>query len=83
MREVMSTAMFRRVRHRLGPSLPSSQLLRVANRAIVKSEAKWEGKIEVNSVSAEVTFEVFNSGGRWDFLFGKKLLEMFKAVHAL
>ena len=24
---------------------------------------------------------MFNSGGKWDFLFGKMLLELFKAVH--
>ena len=81
MREVMSSAMFRKVRHRLGTALPSSQLLRVANGAIVKSEAKWEGRIEVNGITANTTFEVFDSGGKWDFLFGKTLLETFKAVH--
>ncbi len=27
------------------------------------------------------SFEVFSSGGGWDFLFGKPLLEAFKAVH--
>lgn len=42
---------------------------------------KWKGKVEVNGVSAEVTFEVFDSSGRWDFLFGKTLLERFQAVH--
>lgn len=39
MKEVMSTTMFRKVKHRLGSSSPSSQLLRVANRAVVESEA--------------------------------------------
>jgi hypothetical protein len=81
MREVMSAAMFRKVKHRLGTALPSSQLLRVANGEIVASEAKWRGKIEVNGVSAEVVFEVFDSGGKWDFLFRKTLLETFKAIH--
>lgn len=81
MREVMSTEVFKRVKHRLGTASPSSQLLRVANGTIVKSEAMWEGRIEVGGVQAEVTFEVFDSGGKWDFLFGKTLLETFKAVH--
>jgi hypothetical protein len=45
MKEVMSSSMFRRVKHRLGPALPSSQLLRVANGVVVGSEAKWEGKV--------------------------------------
>ena len=71
MREVMSSSMFRKVKHRLGTALPSSQLLRVANGVVVRSEARWEGRIEVNGVQANVTFEVFDSGGKWDFLFGK------------
>jgi hypothetical protein len=81
MREVMSTTTFEKVKHRLGAFKPSSQLLRVANRTIVQSEAKWRGKIEINGVSAEVTFEVFDSGGKWDFLLGKTLLKTFRAIH--
>ena len=81
MKEVMSSATFHKVKRRLGTTLPSSQLLRVANGAVVKSEAKWKGKVEVNGVSSEVVFEVFDSGGKWDFLFGKTLLENFKAIH--
>ena len=57
------------------------QLLRVANGVIVQSKARWEGEIEVNGVKEKVAFEVFDNGGRWDFLFGKMLLETFKAVH--
>ena len=81
MREVMSSSTFAKVKHKIGTSKPSSQLLRVANGVIVQSEGRWEGEIEVNGVKAKVAFEVFDSGGRWDFLFGKTLLETFKAVH--
>ena len=81
MKEVMSSSMFRKVKHRLGTSSPSTQLLRVANGTIVGSEARWEGKVEVNGVSRDVMFEVFDSSGKWDFLFGKTLLETFKAIH--
>ena len=81
MKEVMSSATFKKVKHRLGTSTPSSQLLRVANGVIVQSEARWKGDIEVDGVKAEVVFEVFDSGGKWDFLFGKTLLETFKATH--
>ena len=52
-----------------------------ANGVIVQSEARWSGKIEVNGISTDVTFEVFDSRGKWEFLFGKTLLEAFKAVH--
>jgi hypothetical protein len=81
MKEVMSTRTFEKVKHKLGKWTPSSQLLRVANGAVVQSEARWEGEIEVNGVRAKVALEVFDSGGRWDFLFGKTLLETFKAIH--
>jgi hypothetical protein len=81
MKEVMSSSMFRKVKHRLGTSTPSSQLLRVANGTIIRSEAKWKGRIEVNGISTDVIFEVFDSGGKWDFLFGKTLLESLKAIH--
>ena len=81
MREVMSSATFKKVKHRLGTTYPSSQLLRVANGTIIRSEAKWEGTIDVNGVSAKASFEVFDSDGKWDFLFGKTLLETFKAIH--
>jgi len=81
MKEVMSSTMFKKVKHRLGTSSPSDQLLRVANGVVVKSEARWRGRVEVNGISTDVAFEVFDSGGKWDFLFGKTLLEAFKAVH--
>jgi hypothetical protein len=81
MKEVMSATMFKKVKHRLGTHLPSSQLLRLANGVVIRSEAKWKGRIEVNGISAEVVFEVFDSSGKWDFLFRKSLLETFKAVH--
>ena len=81
MKEVMSLETFKKVKHKLGTAKPSSQLLRVANGAIVQSTARWEGEIEINGISANVEFEVFDSGGRWDFLLGKTLLETFKAVH--
>jgi hypothetical protein len=81
MREVMSSEVFKKVKHRLGITRPSTQLLRVANGTVVKSEARWEGKVKMNGVRADAVFEVFDSGGKWDFLFGKTLLEKFKAVH--
>ena len=81
MKEVMSSAMFRKVKHRMGTAAPSSQLLRVANGTIIRSEARWEGCVDINGIDADVAFEVFDSGGKWYFLFRKTLLETFKAVH--
>jgi hypothetical protein len=48
---------------------------------VVQSEARWEGEVEVEGIRAKLAFEVFDSGGKWDFLFGKSLLETFKAIH--
>ena len=71
MKEVMSSQTFHKVKHKLGTWKPSSQLLRIANREIIQSQAKWEGVIEVNSIGAKTMFEVFYSGGRWDFFIRK------------
>ncbi|KAG2030204.1 hypothetical protein BDR03DRAFT_1017374 [Suillus americanus] len=53
----------------------------MANGNIVSSLAKWEGTIEINGVRARGEFEVFDSGGGWGFMFGKPMLQAFKAVH--
>ena len=37
--------------------------------------------VELGSATVEGSFEVFNSGGGWDFLFGKTLMTAFEAVH--
>ena len=81
MREVMLMKTFGRVKHRLRVMKPSTQLLCVANGVIIQSKAQWEGEIEVNGVCTNIGFELFDSGGKWDFLFGKTLLEAFCAIH--
>ena len=77
----MSTAMFNSIRHELKEWRPSSRALRMANGAVVRSEATWTGTINIENVEATGTFEVFNSQGGWSLLFGKPLLRAFKAVH--
>lgn len=81
MREAMSTTMFNKVKHRLGQSSPSSITLRMADGTLVESLATWEGEIAVGGIRTRGSLEVFDSGGSWDFLFGKRLLTAFKAVH--
>ncbi|KAF8883355.1 hypothetical protein CPB84DRAFT_1686359, partial [Gymnopilus junonius] len=81
MKEAMSTAAFERRKHRLGKLAPLSLQLCMANSSIVKSAGRWEGEIEVEGISTLGSVEVFDSGGTWDFLFGKTLLTAFKAVH--
>ena len=35
----------------------------------------------MNGIEVEGELEVFESGGQWDLLFGKPLLEKYKAIH--
>ena len=53
----------------------------MANGVIVPSQAVWKGVLELGGLRAEEEFEVFDSGGGWEFLFGKPLLHCFKALH--
>ena len=75
----MCTSLFNCVKHRLGTWQPSQKRLRMANGAIVSSQARWEGKIELENITVRGSFEVFDSGGSWAFLLGKPLLRQFRA----
>ncbi|KAG2752854.1 hypothetical protein P692DRAFT_20723185, partial [Suillus brevipes Sb2] len=77
----MCTSIFDKIKHRLDNWGPSERKLRMANGNIVNADAKWSGTIEINGIRAKGDFEVFNSGGGWAFLFGKPLLQSFKAEH--
>ncbi|KIJ89816.1 hypothetical protein K443DRAFT_32029, partial [Laccaria amethystina LaAM-08-1] len=41
----------------------------------------WKGTIELGGATVTGSFKVFDSNGGWDFLFGKRLLMVFNAVH--
>ncbi|KAH7919477.1 hypothetical protein BV22DRAFT_987923, partial [Leucogyrophana mollusca] len=77
----MCSTVFHKVKHRLGGWQPSTRKLRMANGTVIRSKAIWHGEITIGQVQAKGHFEVFNSGGGWQFLFGKPLLQAFKAVH--
>ena len=77
----MSTTKFNAIKHRLGHYGPSSRRLRMADGSIVKPAAVWYGKMEIKGVQVQGSFEVFESGGNWEFLLGKPLLAAFHAVH--
>ena len=66
---------------RLTALTPSSKILRVADGRRVPSIGVWKGRVTVEGVHREGTFEVFNSNGAWAMLFGKPLLKAFNAVH--
>jgi hypothetical protein len=77
----MCISIFKKIKHRLHNWSPSDRHLRMANGSIVKAVAKWTGVIRVEGVKARSTFEVFDSGGSWGFLFGKPTLKEFTAIH--
>ncbi|KAG2749751.1 hypothetical protein P692DRAFT_20693721, partial [Suillus brevipes Sb2] len=81
MTSVMCATVFNNVKHRLGNWSPSSKRLRMANGTVVQSEAVWKGEVSIGGVRAQGEFEVLHSGGGWKFLFGKPLLQAFKAIH--
>ena len=65
----------------LGNLLPSSRTLHMANRSCVPSAGRWVGDVYLGTQMVKSSFEVFPSGGGWSLLFGKPLLEQFRAVH--
>ena len=77
----MCTTIFEQVRHRLAECRPSTRVLRMANGAQVKSLATWTGTVELEGIKTQNTFEIFDSGGGWSFLFGKPMLWAFHALH--
>jgi len=77
----MCTLIFNKVKHRLHNWNQLKRQLRMVNGNIVSSLARWTGMIEIEGVRAEGEFEVFDSGGGWGFLFGKPMLQAFRAVH--
>jgi hypothetical protein len=77
----MCTSIFEKVKHRLHNWSTSDRRLRMANGSVVKAVAKWTGTIRIEGVKVRSTFEVFNSGGSWGFLFGKPTLKTFNATH--
>ncbi|KAJ7911014.1 hypothetical protein B0H13DRAFT_2660759 [Mycena leptocephala] len=72
---------YEQVRHRLAPLCQSNRILRMADGRLIPSIGTWTGIVDVDGLTREGTFEVFDSGGAWAVLFGKPLLEAFEAVH--
>jgi hypothetical protein len=77
----MCVSVFDKVKHRLHNWSQSKRPLDMANGNIVNLLAKWSGMIEIKGIRAKGEFEVFNSGGGWGFLFGKPMLQAFRAIH--
>jgi hypothetical protein len=59
----------------------SLKRLCMANGAVIPSKASWKGEVTIGGIKTEGEFEVFESGGGWEFLLGKPLLQAFRAIH--
>ena len=78
----MCALFFKKIQHRLcGQTKPSERWLQMANGIIVPLQGVWKGQLELGGLQSEGEFEVFDSGGSWEFLFGKPLLRCFNATH--
>ena len=77
----MSIVKFNTIKHHLGYCNPSNCWLQMADGNIVKPKAVWEGRMEIGGVQVFGSFEVFESGGNWEFLLGKPLLTALHAIH--
>ena len=77
----IDTAAYAHIARRLSPLSPSSQKLRMANGSVVLLTGVWAGNLEWGPLRIQTTFEVFPSGGSWQMLIGKPLLEQVKATH--
>ena len=76
----IDTAAYQRIARRLNPLSPSTRKLRMANGSVIPSTGTWTGTLEWGPITALTTFEVFPSGGSWQMLIGKPLLEQVKAI---
>ena len=79
--DAMSTTTYLQVKHKLPPLERSTRRLRMANGNIVNPIGCWQGTVELGGITVTGSFEVFDSGGGWNFLFGKRLMTAFRAVH--
>ncbi|KAJ3822824.1 hypothetical protein F5880DRAFT_1656188 [Lentinula raphanica] len=77
----MDSGVYHRLREEIGGWSSSVRRFRMADGSVVLGVASWEGRISVGGVAVDGIFEVFDSGGSWQFLFRKPLLESFRAVH--
>lgn len=78
---IMALTLFNKVKQRLGGWGPSKKMLHMVNGERIPSQAHWSGTVKVGGITTHGEFEVFDSGGHWDFLFSKPLLTAFKAIH--
>ncbi|KAJ7237939.1 hypothetical protein C8J57DRAFT_1528925 [Mycena rebaudengoi] len=64
-----------------GGALTGAMDMAMVNGTLVKSLGHWEGYFMVKDVWQHGAFEIFDSGGRWEFLFRKLLQAAFGVIH--
>ncbi|KAG6818870.1 hypothetical protein H0H93_000737 [Arthromyces matolae] len=79
--DAISVTLWEKLRASTSPLEPTSRRLRMANGSIVTPLGCWRGIIRLAGIEALVSLEVFDSGGGWEFLFGKNLMRVFGVVH--
>ncbi|KAK1223474.1 hypothetical protein PQX77_013650 [Marasmius sp. AFHP31] len=77
----LSTKVYETVKDKIEGWGESRMWMRMADGALVPGVASWEGIIRIKGLEMRTALEVFDSGGQWDLLVGKPLLEKFQAVH--
>lgn len=65
----------------LGPLKPSTQVMQMANGALVPSLGAWVWEVGLMGVQTMARGEVFDSGGKWEVLLGKPWLEDLSIQH--
>lgn len=73
--------LYEQSKRKIGGWKPSTRQFRMANGTIVPGEACWEGDMQLGDLSVSTRCEVFNSGGSWNVLVGKPLLEQLRVIH--
>jgi len=79
--DVMLTKKYLQLQHKLAPLVRSIRCLQMASGSIMNPVGCWKGKVELGRTTVTGLFEVFDSSRGWDFLFGKRLMTVFSAVH--
>jgi hypothetical protein len=78
---VIDKVAFEGVKNQLSEPRPSQKVMRMANGTLIPSNGSWSGIVVVYSVRTNGMFKIFASGGAWNVLFRKPLLQAFDAIH--
>ncbi|TEB28853.1 hypothetical protein FA13DRAFT_1632817, partial [Coprinellus micaceus] len=78
---IMCKRVYEGLKDKIGPLRASVRRFRLADGSLVDGEGRWAGWFRIGRVRAWAAFEVFDSGGNWEFLFGKPMKKAFEVVH--